>query len=149
MREVRVAAIQVDMLRAYTGEEKEENVRRALRLIDEAVERGAQIVCPSEYFNAGPWITRKPPEEVWEPFFGPTMEKMAAKAKEHGVYIVAGSIPALWGRNHFNSGAVISPSGQILGTYIRSMHYPYCEAKDCFPTFETEFATIGVVICGD
>ena len=120
---MRVAAVQMQV-----GTSKDENVARALRLIDEAAARGARLIVLPEYVTyMGPSSAYA---EIAEPIPGPTSRLFAAKARERGVAIHGGSLvepiaavrslAASAARFH-NTSFVVDPSGAIGGVY-RKVH---------------------------
>lgn len=129
------------------------NVERALRYIDEAVERGAQIVCFPEMYP-GP---AHPANEY-------SSDEVATRAKRHGVYVIKGRIHKErdGGRpRHSVCADVIGPDGIVMGTYKRTepltghiyrdvpaWNFDYLQGQD-LPIFETRFGKIGVLICSE
>ena len=74
-----------DRRRSVSGHvDKEVNVRTAIRLVREAAGRGAKIVCLPELFNTMYFCVERRREYFdWaEPIPGPTIERMAAVARE-------------------------------------------------------------------
>ena len=75
-----------------SGTDREENVERALRAMDEAASRGAEmIVYPEvvlERFFPQERGCRDAAVKNAEPIPGPTTEKLSAKAAEHGLVVV-------------------------------------------------------------
>ena len=120
---MRVAAVQMQV-----GTSKDENVARALRLIDEAADRGARLIVLPEYVTyTGPSAAYA---EIAEPIPGPTSRLFAAKAREHGVAIHGGSLvepiaavrsSAASAARFHNTSFVVDPSGAIGGVY-RKVH---------------------------
>lgn len=137
------------------------NLAKALRLIDRAAEKGAQVVALQELFNT-PYFPNRPRDRKYlalaEPIPGPTTERVAAKAKEHGVLILAPVYEKEMAGVYYNSAALLGPDGEILGTY-RKMHIPHSDnfiekyyfkpGNLGFPVFDTPFGKIGVLICYD
>jgi predicted amidohydrolase len=120
---MRVAAVQMQV-----GASKDENVARALRLIDEAAGRGARLIMLPEYvtYMGPPWAYAA----IAEPIPGPTSRLFAAKAREHGVAIHCGSlVEPIAGARPFaasaarfhNTSFVVDPNGAIGGIY-RKVH---------------------------
>ena len=119
---MRVAAVQMQV-----GISKDENVARAVRLIDEAAGRGARLIMLPEY------VTYMGPPSAYaaiaEPIPGPTSRLFAAKAREHGVVIHGGSLiepiaearPLASVARFHNTSFVVDPSGAIAGVY-RKVH---------------------------
>ncbi len=112
----KVAVIQMD-----SGEDKEKNLARAEKAIDEAAAAGAQVLCFPENM---PRVTAQGGTPVTEPLEGgPTLALLCNKAREHGVYIHGGSLTEKIegsGRAH-NTAAIVGPDGEILSTY-RKLH---------------------------
>ena len=112
----------------------EPNMEKALRLIDEAAGKGANIVALQELFNT-PYFPNRPRDS--QKYFA-MAEAMA------GVY--------------YNSAAVIGPDGELIGVY-RKMHIPHSDdyiekyyfkpGNLGFPVFDTPFGKSGVLICYD
>jgi len=87
---------------------------------------------------------------------GPSVRLMAEKSKEHGIY-VAGSLHYLDptdGRS-YNAGMLFDRKGDLAGKYYKiHLHTP--EATEMgltpgldSPVWETDFGTIGMIICYD
>ena len=87
---------------------------------------------------------------------GPSTEVLAQKAREKGVYIVAGMVES-HETDFYNVSVLVGPQGYI-GKY-RKMH-PWNPAEESwpitpgetsqgFPVFETEIGNIGMCICYD
>lgn len=151
---VKLAGIQL-----YCSEEKEANIGKAIRFAQIAVERGANIICFQELFTTH-WF----PKEMLPDHFtlaetadGPTVVRMQALAKQHGVVLICPFFEKN-DRLFFNSAIVINTDGEVLGLY-RKVHVPqiplweerfyFSSGNLGFPVFKTEFATIGVQICWD
>ncbi len=115
MRQYKIAVVQMD-----SQENKEENMKEAVRYIDEAAANGAKMVSFPEVMNQ----IRKPGEKVeGEPIPGYTSDILCAKAKEHGIYIHSGSFRELIPGEvkYYNTGIMIDPQGEIIGEY-RKLH---------------------------
>lgn len=111
----------VGLVQINSRHDKDANIRRAEQLIDEAASRGAKLVALPEYVDfLGP---REQKPEIAEPVPGPTTERFAAKAREHGIYLLGGSInektdtPGMC----YNTSVLFGPNGDRLATY-RKIH---------------------------
>jgi N-carbamoylputrescine amidase len=149
------------------------NVERAQRLIREAANRGAQIVCLKELFNSLYFCKSQQCDrfELAETIPGPTTDRIQATAQELGVVVIAPIFEREAAGIYRNSAAIIDADGSLLGVY-RKMHIPddplYYEkyyftpgdghfdyhgeqAGDAggFKVWQTRYATIGVLICWD
>ena len=97
------------------------NLTRAEQLIDEAASRGARFIALPEYVA----FLGKPDdvEAIAEPIPGPTTERFAAKARQHSIYLLGGSIHErsdVPGKA-YNTAVFYGPDGSILDVY-RKIH---------------------------
>ena len=151
------------------------NLERAIVGVRRAHERGAQIICLQELFNA-PYFC-KSLDINWfglaEPIPGPTTARMQALARELGVVLIVPIYERQAAGLYRNSAAVIDADGALLGVY-RKMHIPHDpmfeekyyftpgDAADTalrdpnlsrdsggFRVWTTRYGTIGVLICWD
>jgi predicted amidohydrolase len=129
----------------------QENLNEFAALIAEAAAQGADIIClPEGITLAG---TGKSYVDVSEPLPGPTSEFLGRVASRHGVYIVAGILERE-GDAVYNTAVLIGRTGALEGSY-RKVSLPREEIDggvtpgDSFPTFDTDFGRIGVMICWD
>lgn len=112
--ELKVAAIQM-----VSTPDANENLEVASKLIRSAASQGAQLVALPEYFCLmGLKDTDK--LKVREEFGqGPIQEQLSAIAKEHEIYLVAGTIPleAKDLNKVLNTTLVFDPAGQQISRY--------------------------------
>jgi predicted amidohydrolase len=114
---VRVAAVQLT-----SGADRDLNLERAVRLVDLAVGAGVDLIVLPEYVDY-----LGPPQRAYElaaPIPGATIDIFAAKAREAGVWIVAGSV---WeraegiGRRCYNTSVLLDRAGTLVARY-RKLH---------------------------
>jgi N-carbamoylputrescine amidase len=140
-------------------EEKNDNVRKAVRMAGLAVEKGAQIICLQELFNTH-WFPRAIHEDNFllaEDLDGPTLSALRTVAKAKRVGLICPFFERA-GDLYFNTAAVIDQQGEIAGTY-RKIHVPqiplweersyFSPGDKGFPVFDLGIAKIGVQICWD
>jgi beta-ureidopropionase len=129
--------------------------------IEEAGQKGVQILCLQEIFN-GPYFC--PSKAIrWydaaESVPGPTVEVMQALARKHSMSIVVPVYEREQAGVYYNTAAVIDADGKYLGKY-RKTHIPDCNpgfyekfyfkpGNLGYPVFRTAYATVGVYICYD
>ncbi len=113
--------LRVGLVQMNSQSDKEQNLATAERLIDEAAAKGARLVGLPEYVSyLGP---KELHEENAEPIPGPTTERFAAKARQHGIYLLGGSIlersdsPG----KYYNTSTFFSPDGTLQAIY-RKIH---------------------------
>ncbi len=155
-----------------SGEDRDRNLERALQAIDQAAARAAEMIVYPEVV-----LERFFPQHrgsvplggsrggnhcqaaaaVAEPVPGPTTEKLAAKAKEHGMVVVF-NLYEVEGERYFDSSPVIDADGKLLGV-TRMIHitdYEGFHEQDYYhpgdtgaPVYDTRVGKIGVAICYD
>ena len=158
---VRIAGVQL------SGHvDKAVNVDKATRMVREAADGGARIVCLPELFSTMYFCVERRPEyfDLAEAIPGPTTERIGALARETGTVIVC-PIFERDGATYYNAAAVIGPDGRVIGKY-RKASIPFMDRARSreprgdekfyfapgdlgFPTFDTPFARIGILICYD
>lgn len=155
-------AFDVAVLQMNSGEDKAKNVETALRLIDEAASTGAHLVVLPEIWT---YLGRDAGNrENAELVPGPVTDALAAKAKQHGIYVHGGSIlekrdgePKL-----FNTTVVFDPNGELVAQYSKIHMFDvvldgvasYQESNTVqrgeeIVTFDLDGTTVGLAICYD
>ncbi len=147
--------------------DKEANIQTAIRLVRQAAAQGAKMVCLTELFSTMYFCveTREEYFDWAEPIPGPTIERMGAVAREAGIVLIAPIFERTPEGRFFNTAAVIGPDGKVIGKYRKSSipfmdvgrsseprgnEKYYFEPGDLgFPTFDTPFGRIGILICYD
>src|SRR5574344_296099 len=93
---------------------------------------------------------------------GENWQALSNAAKKNGVYLVAGSMPERDGENIFNTCYIFDRDGKQIGKH-RKMHLfdcsikggqHFCESEtlsagNSVTTYDTEFGTMGTLICFD
>lgn len=142
--------------------DKEENLKKALALVDRAADAGARFVAlPENVLYMGPEADRA---TIAERLDGPSLTRLAAKAKERQLHLLAGSItePGAPGGRFYNTSVLFGPGGERLAVY-RKIHLfdvdipdgaTYRESATVTPGEETVVATtawgrIGLSVCYD
>lgn len=140
--------------------DREENLKKAVRLIREAASKGAKIICTQELFVGQyfPQIIDYTKYDWAEPVDGPTNQAMQALAKELNVVIVSCFYEYAMDGVYYNSAAVFDADGSYLGTY-RKHHIPegpqyiekyyFTPGDSGYKVFKTKYGTFGVLICWD
>jgi len=128
--------------------------------IEEAGEKGVQILCLQEIFNGPYFCPSQDPRwyEAAEAVPGPTTERLAEYAKKYDMAIVVPVYEKAMRGVYYNTAAVIDADGTYLGKY-RKQHIPqvagfwekffFKPGDGGYPVFQTKYATIGVYICYD
>ena len=127
------------------------NLEKFAEFVHVAAAKQADIVClPEGVTLAG---TGKTYLDVSEPVPGPSTRFLGDVAKQNGIYIVAG-IYEKTGDVVYNTSVLLDRQGELAGKY-RKVCLPREEIVggitpgSSFPTFETDFGRIGMMICWD
>ena len=147
-RKVRLAAINH---RPRDTKSPQENLEQFAKLIDEASQQQAGIVCLPEGITVVG--TGKKYADVAEPVPGPSTKFLGKYAKKHRLYLVAG-IYERDGKAIYNTSVLMGRDGKLVGKY-RKVCLPREEidggitpGKD-YPVFDTDFGRVGMMICWD
>ncbi|MED0669164.1 nitrilase-related carbon-nitrogen hydrolase [Aneurinibacillus aneurinilyticus] len=146
---------------------KEKAIAKHMVLIEEAIAKGAQIICLQEIFY-GPYFCAEQTVkwyEAAEPIpDGPTTQRFQEVARKNNVVIVLPIYEKAAEGVYYNTAAVIDADGTYLGKY-RKKHIPHVAAgeggtgfwekyyfkpgNEDYPVFDTKYAKVGVYICYD
>ena len=153
-----VAAVQM-----ISSPDVAENIASARRLVGEAAATGAQLVVLPEYW---PIMGRSDSDKVGhaeQPGSGPIQDCMAELARQHGVWLIGGTLPLVSddAAKVINTTLVYDPQGQPASRYDKihlfgfskgAEHYD--EARTIVPgasvvVFDAPFGRVGLAICYD
>lgn len=142
---LRVGAVQMESANG----DIEGNLQRATRFLEEAAERGAQLVVLPEFMPTGYIFTR----EIWdaaEPREGPTVRWLRATSRRLGIWMGTSYLEAE-GEDFFNSFVVTGPDGEEAGR-VRKQTPAFAEAfftrGEVGPhVIQTGLGRLGVGIC--
>src|SRR5512143_3130467 len=171
------APFTIGIIQDAASDDAEATVAARIERIREAADRGAQIVCLKELFNAPYFCKSERCErfDLAEPIPGPTTDRMQMVAQERGIVLIVPLFERQARGVYRNSAAIIDADGSLLGVY-RKMHIPddplfyekyYFTPGDAahddridpiggvakqasgFRVWKTRYANIGVLICWD
>jgi predicted amidohydrolase len=149
---VRLGVVQMAM-----GPDRKENLEKAVRMIEEASAKGADVVCLPELFSSTYFPQREDEAVRPEPIPGPTSRELSRAARSSKVFLVGGSIHEKAGTRRYNTSVVFDNRGRTLGKY-RKVHVPYdshffekgyFSSGSGYAVFNTPFGKIAPLICFD
>jgi N-carbamoylputrescine amidase len=121
MTKLSVAALQLQL----DLEQEQDNIAAVSALVEEAAGKGARIVLPPELFSGG-YFCREEHDRFWA-LARPTAEHPSVTAMQKLAKALKVAIPTSFfekdGQHYYNTLAMISEQGEILGTYRKS-HIP-------------------------
>src|SRR5512143_3499245 len=109
--------MRIALVQQKATEDKQANVERGLRAVDEAAAAGAGLVCFAElaferFYPQRPATAQAP--TLAEPVPGPIVDAFVRKAREHRVVIVL-NLYERDGDRTFDCSPVIDADGRLLG----------------------------------
>ncbi|MGE3956503.1 MAG: carbon-nitrogen hydrolase [Vicinamibacterales bacterium] len=136
------------------------NLARQLRMLEQAVDQGAQIVCTQELFRSQYFCQSEDHAcfGLAESIPGPSTDALCAFAKEHAVVVIGSLFEKRAAGLYHNTAVIIDADGTLMGIY-RKMHIPddplyyekfyFTPGDTGFKAWKTRYATIGVLVCWD
>ncbi len=158
MKSIQVCAVQM-----ISTPHVAQNLARATALIAQAAAAGAKLIVLPEYF-AIMGQTDQDKLAVQETFgAGPLQDFLATSAREHGVWLVGGTIPLRSDdpKRVMNSSLAFNPHGECVARYDKIHLFGFDNGAERFcesdtiaagrevVAFETPFGRIGMSICYD
>ena len=150
MRKTGILAIQVGWTK-----DKDDNLRRALALIDEAMtlHDKVDLICLPEMYYVNP--TRKNLDTVGMPLWNPLTIALADYARKYHVNIVTGCFPWKAKDGLYNTCLCLDRDGAIVGQYSKTHLFDAMEMREsdlvkagdeiCIVDFD--FGRVGMAIC--
>lgn len=136
-------------------EDKDDNLRRALALIDEAMSiyNNVDLICLPEMYYVNP--TRKNLDTVGMPLWNPLTIALADRARKYKVNIITGCFPWQNEEGLFNTCLCLNRDGAIVGQYSKTRLFDavgYCESDLVKPGKEMcvvdfDFGRVGIAVC--
>jgi len=146
---MRIASLQLKVIE----ESKDKSLEHASQMIRQC--RGANLILLPELWNIGFMSFDRYREEA-ETHEGPTLTLLRTLARELCCYLHTGSFVEKRGDQLYNSSFLLSPKGEILGSYqkIHLFTYQSDEAEILTPgtsvsVIPTEFGNFGLATCYD
>ena len=140
-----------------------DNIATARRLVREAAAAGAKLVTLPEYWPIMGLSDTDKVAHAEQPGTGPIQDFMAEAAREHGVWLIGGTLPLVSpdAGKVMNTTLVFDPAGKPVSRYDKihlfgftkgAEHYD--EARTIVPgesvvMFEAPFGRVGLAICYD
>lgn len=152
--------VSIGLVQMICTDSPDENMKKAISRIREAVSKGAEVVCLQELFRSLYFCQEEDVSnfDLAETIPGPSTEKLGQLAKELGVVILASLFEKRAEGLYHNTAVLLNEKGELAGKY-RKMHIPddphyyekfYFTPGDLgFLTHSTEFGKLGILVCWD
>lgn len=152
--------VRVGLTQMRCSADVKENLAKQTALLEEAVKRGAKILCTQELFRSQYFCQVEDHRffKLAETIPGPSTDALGKVARKHKAVIVGSVFEKRAQGLYHNTAVVIDADGSILGVY-RKMHIPddplyyekfyFTPGDTGFRAWRTAQGTIGVLICWD
>jgi nitrilase len=155
---VKIAAVQM-----VSAPQVETNIASAQRLVAEAAAGGARLVLLPEYWPILGMHETDKVAHAEEPDAGPIQAAMAGMAREHGIWLIGGTLPLVApepGKVR-NTLLVYDPEGRRVGRYDKIHLFSFSKGAESFDesrtivhgdtvsSFEAPFGRVGLSVCYD
>jgi predicted amidohydrolase len=153
-----VAAVQM-----ISSPRVEDNLATARRLVAEAAAGGAKLITLPEYWPIMGMADTDKVAHAEQPGDGPIQAFMAAQAREHGVWLIGGTLPLVSkdaGRV-MNTTLVFDPEGRPVSRYDKIHLFGFNKGGECYDeartivpgeavgSFDAPFGRVGLSVCYD
>lgn len=146
----KVASLQFDIVLGHP----DQNLATAERMIRQAADLGAQMICLPELFTTGfdyEAIRRHYSQSDHAALLG----RLSELSRSLGIFLICGSLVEKEEGKFYNTSYLFNDQGTLIGKY-RKIHLFSPMSEDIFftpgreiPIFETSLAKIGLAICYD
>ncbi|HSD62147.1 MAG TPA: carbon-nitrogen hydrolase [Ignavibacteriaceae bacterium] len=150
----------IGLIQMSMTSDPEDNLKKAVDLINKAARKGAQVVCLPELFRSR-YLCQKEDIKNFnlaETIPGPSTNALSKVAKKNKIVVVASLFEKRAQGVYHNTIALIDSEGEIAGRY-RKMHIPddpayyekfYFTPGDLgYKSFNTKYGNIGTLVCWD
>jgi N-carbamoylputrescine amidase len=152
--------VKVALVQMSCANDPATNLAKAMQRIETAAKKGAKIVCLQELFRSRYFCQSEDQRNfrLAEAIPGPSTDALGELARRKKIVIVASLFERRAAGIYHNTAVVHDADGSIAGKY-RKMHIPddplyyekfYFTPGDLgFPSFQTRYAKIAVLVCWD
>ena len=154
---------QVAAIQMVSTPDVAENIATVRRLVAQAAAGGATLVTLPEYWPIMGLRDTDKVDHAEEPGTGPIQDCMAEAAREHGIWLIGGTLPLVSNdaAKVMNTTLVYNPAGNHVGRYDKIHLFgfqqgteSYDEARTIVPgtivgSFEAPFGRVGLSVCYD
>jgi N-carbamoylputrescine amidase len=152
--------VKVGLIQARWEGDVEKMIQKHEKMIDEAADKGVQVLCLQELFFGPYFPAEQDPKwyELAEPVPGPLTNRMQKKAKEHRMVLIVPMYEREMAGVYYNTAVIFDADGRMLGKY-RKNHIPHLPGfwekfyfkpgNLGYSVFDTAYAKVGVYTCYD
>ena len=150
----------IALIQLKANPDKQDNISKTHRAIEQAAANGAQIICTQELFTTEYFCRVQDPAQfdLADSIPSELTAQQQALAKSLGVVIIASGFEKRATGLYHNSAWIIDADGSLLGTY-RKHHIPqdpgfeekfyFTPGDTGYQCWDTQFGKLGVLNCWD
>jgi N-carbamoylputrescine amidase len=151
----------IAMAQVSATESRQENLAKAVRMMEQAAAKGAKLICfPEVGFDR--FFPQKRADsdsfKLAEPIPGPIVDRIAAESRRLGIVAIVSILEEAQPGEYYDSAACIDSDGSLLGQ-TRMTHtfegenynekFYYGPGNTHYPVYKTEAGSVGIAICQD
>jgi len=152
--------VSIGLVQTSVSNDPNLNLREALNLVEQAAEKGAQIISLPELYRSIYFAQyfEMDKNKFAETIPGESTMSFSRIAKKYNVFIIIPLYEKSSDGKFYNSAVVINSNGEVMDTY-RKIHIPqdpcyyekeyFDQDEGIFKVFKTEFCNFSVLICYD
>lgn len=148
-RTVRVAAVQMDVVL----EDREATLANVLEWVDRAAAEQVDVVVLPELVLSAGYYLEEGFHALAEPVPGPSTQAVGEKARQHGLYVIAGIAERDVTGTVYNTSVIIGRDGGVVGSYRKTHIFTPTESFFALgtelPVFDLDFGRVAIPICYD
>lgn len=142
-------------------DDREQNITRAEKMMEEAAAKGAQLICFPEVGFDKFFPQERANDQLFdlaEPIPGPITERLAEKASKFKLVVIASFLEEAQYGEYYDSAVCIDADGKLLGI-TRMTHtfegenynekFYYAPGNTHYPVYKTAAGPVGIAICQD
>jgi N-carbamoylputrescine amidase len=152
--------VHIGLTQMSCSEDPAHNLKKQLRLTEQAAKQGAEIICTQELFRSQYFCQVEDHRffKLAETIPGPSTDALGKLAKKHKAVIIASLFEKRADGLYHNTAVILDADGSINGIY-RKMHIPddplfyekfyFTPGDTGFRAWDTAHGKIGTLICWD
>lgn len=148
-KKVTVACVQMDVVTEDVGATR----ARVLDWADRAAQAGADLVLFPELILSSGYSLGDKFYSIAEPVPGPSTKALGEKARQNGIYMIAGLAECDPTGTVYNTAVIIGRDGSLVGSYRKTHIFTPTESffalGTTLPVFDLDFGRVAVPICYD
>lgn len=146
---VTVVSVQMDVVNGDVGATR----AKVMAWADQAAQAGADVVLFPELVLSAGYSLEDEFYALAEPVPGPSTDALGEKARQHGIYLIAGIAERDLTGTVYNTAVIVGRDGGLVGSYRKTHLFTPTESFFApgisLPVFDLDFGRVAIPICYD